>query len=836
MVSLRSAPTALRPYFLAWLFLLLFLGGAYARSETVPQGGPRGGRPIGQPVGVEPFPLPGGSSDERQPAPAAPVSTTGRPNADHPSDGPDDGQDVAQGPSVAQDSTIAQAEVQIPVSRPPNDRADESNPGPQQPRRSKPRPSQGNKFIIGIGKADITGPVVELVMAGYAHSDQESNGLRQRMYSRAFIIAEADKPDNRLLYVVLDNINSDISIRTSILEGLAANGGDLSVYGQHNFALSSVHSHSGPSTGWNYFLPQIPQSGFDRQGHQAAVDGALLSIKRAQESLEEGYVDFASIEIDDAGINRSQWAYLANPPEERAKYARDIDTTMTALRFRRALDGKTRGLLTWFPVHGTSLYGNNTHITGDNKGLAAWMLEQKMRRSSLFTQDFIGAFGQANLADVSPNTEGAWCEDGSGQQCNITDSSCPDGKVTKCHGRGPKFRALDLGVSSCHEIARRQAVKAEELMTSRNTAWIPIQAGLGLKGYHFYHDMAWWKFTTAEGRQVQTCPAALGYSFAAGTTDGPGLFDFVQGDADKPRNPLWTFVFGIITSASRRQKRCQVPKPVLFDGGETANPYAWSPNIVDVAMFRIGQLFIILSPSEATTMSGRRWRLAVNQMAETFMKRVRPLVVLASPVNSYSHYLATKEEYDVQRYEGASTLFGRWQLDAYINLSVSSMHYLVPGNKELPEQGKLPPDNRKKSFNTNSGIAVDLAVRTPGYGAAVRQPQSKYVIGQDVQATFKGANPRNNLRLEDTYTAVEQLGADGNWTRVRDDEDWFLVFTWRRSGFFSTRGEEVDVTWETKGNAEPGTYRLKYYGDAKTAFQGIQPIEGTSRPFTLAPR
>jgi len=29
---------------------------------------------------------------------------------------------------------------------------------------------------------------------------------------------------------------------------------------------------------------------------------------------------------------------------------------------------------------------------------------------------------------------------------------------------------------------------------------------------------------------VRTCPAAMGFAFAAGTTDGPGAFDFKQGD------------------------------------------------------------------------------------------------------------------------------------------------------------------------------------------------------------------------------------------------------------------------------------------------------------------
>ena len=29
---------------------------------------------------------------------------------------------------------------------------------------------------------------------------------------------------------------------------------------------------------------------------------------------------------------------------------------------------------------------------------------------------------------------------------------------------------------------------------------------------------------------VTTCPASMGFAFAAGTTDGPGAFDFKQGD------------------------------------------------------------------------------------------------------------------------------------------------------------------------------------------------------------------------------------------------------------------------------------------------------------------
>ena len=34
------------------------------------------------------------------------------------------------------------------------------------------------------------------------------------------------------------------------------------------------------------------------------------------------------------------------------------------------------------------------------------------------------------------------------------------------------------------------------------------------------------------------------------------------------------------------------------------------------------------------------------------------VVVIAGPANTYGHYVATPEEYTVQRYEGASTLYG----------------------------------------------------------------------------------------------------------------------------------------------------------------------------------
>lgn len=80
-------------------------------------------------------------------------------------------------------------------------------------------------------------------------------------------------------------------------------------------------------------------------------------------------------------------------------------------------------------------------------------------------------------------------------------------------------------------------------------------------------------------------------------------------------------------------------------------------------MFRISTLTIIIAPGEATTMAGRRWKAAVAAGLEQTGIVEGPAggtVVLGGPANTYTHYITTPEEYAVQRYEGASTLFGQF--------------------------------------------------------------------------------------------------------------------------------------------------------------------------------
>lgn len=208
---------------------------------------------------------------------------------------------------------------------------------------------------------------MEIDFDGYASLSQLGTGLRQRIYSRAFIITNPNNPGDTIVYLVLDNLTGDTSIRYGVLQGLKKLGKEYNRYGERNIALTGTHSHSGPGAWNNYLLPQIPTKGFDKQSFQAIVDGALLSIKRAHESIAPGRLSFGSIHLEDANINRSPWSYEANPEEERARYSADVDKTMTMLKFDRESDNKTSAVLTFFPVHGTSMYNNNTLVSPDYK-------------------------------------------------------------------------------------------------------------------------------------------------------------------------------------------------------------------------------------------------------------------------------------------------------------------------------------------------------------------------------------------------------------------------------------------------------------------------------------
>src|SRR6185503_7125635 len=73
------------------------------------------------------------------------------------------------------------------------------------------------------------------------------------------------------------------------------------------------------------------------------------------------------------------------------------------------------GVITWFPVHATSMGNQNLLISADNKGYASYQFERMKGLDFNAGETFVAAFAQSNEGDVSPNvlggTEGGGADD-----------------------------------------------------------------------------------------------------------------------------------------------------------------------------------------------------------------------------------------------------------------------------------------------------------------------------------------------------------------------------------------------------------------------------------------
>lgn len=166
---------------------------------------------------------------------------------------------------------------------------------------------------------------------------------------------------------------------------------------------------------------------------------------------------------------------------------------------------------------------------------------------------------------------------------------------------------------------------------------------------------------------------------AAGTTDGPGDFNFMQGTNSTSKNPWWNMLGQYLKEPPEEQKRCHYPKPIMvWCGGMRSGiplsfvptshvwhsvPSPWVPDVLPIQILRLGHLFILGVPAEFTTMSGRRLRVQPYSLSSTSADLPLPLqnsvrqtlldngaptstvVVIAGLANDYSQYVATPEEY-----------------------------------------------------------------------------------------------------------------------------------------------------------------------------------------------
>jgi len=252
---------------------------------------------------------------------------------------------------------------------------------------------------------------------------------------------------------------------------------------------------------------------------------------------------------------------------------------------------------------------------------------------------------------------------------------------------------------------------------------------------------------------------------------------------------------------------------------------------------RVGQVFIIVMPGELTTMAGRRLRNTLRSAITSnsaFSSIKNPIVLIAGPANTYSHYVTTREEYGVQRYEGASTIYGQFTLEAYQDIFSKLVPYVADSPPSTaPHSDPAPPDQSSSYISLQTAVVFDAAPIGKTFGAVLSDVSKSYTTGQTVSAQFVGANPRNNLRLGGTFLTVDVLNGT-TWKTVRTDAHPSTTYQWlRTSTILGT--SSVTVNWTVEAGTPSGTYRLTYNGDSKTPITGsINTFLGISSNFTVS--
>ncbi|XP_073949876.1 neutral ceramidase isoform X2 [Choristoneura fumiferana] len=674
---------------------------------------------------------------------------------------------------------------------------------------------------VGVGIADVTGPPAEIAFMGYAHFQQIGHGIHLRQFSRAFVLADdSGNSTQRLVFVSVDAPMMGHGARKEIVKRLQKRYGDI--YNEHNVIISGTHTHSTPGGFLMHFLFDLPILGFVKETYVSYIAGIYKSIAMAHVNLAPARMEYGEGELLDANINRSPTSYLRNPPEERAKYKYDTDKTLAQVRFL-APDNRILGVINWFAVHPTSMNNTNKLISSDNVGYASILMEKALNGNGTMPGKgrIVCAFASTNLGDVSPNTAGPRCSI-SGKVCDQESLLCKlHGE--ECFASGPgrdMFESTKIIATKMFETAMKVLKEPGEDLTGP----------LGV--VHQYVDMPNETATPYDpvtetfnaSATASGCLPAMGYSFAAGTTDGPGAFDFKQGTVTT--NPLWNAVRDFIAEPTAEDIRCQAPKPILLATGRAKFPYEWQPKIVSCSVARIGGLVLAAVPGEFTTMSGRRLRSVVSRAAGGSK------VVLAGLSNVYSDYIATPEEYQAQRYEAASTIFGPHTLDIYLNKYLKLTEALM---KDVTlDPGPQPPDFSDQLITLVPPVLWDAAPWGKEFGDCTQQPQAQYSYGDIVTALFVSGHPRNSIRHGGWYATVERLESaeDDAWTVVATDADWETKYIWHRNNkILGTSHAEIE--WHIPVGTPAGTYRLHHYGNYKYILGGIYPYHGFSNSFEV---
>jgi len=571
-------------------------------------------------------------------------------------------------------------------------------------------------YLVGTGKGDITAFMKGAGLLGYGIYYNTMESIETPLSARAFVFADAASK-RKICFVNCELCFVTIAIKKGVLKTLTRKYPEFG-YDDDNLMLTAQHTHAGPG-GYSYYgLYNLSVPGFVMEIYKKIVEGIVESIVEAEKNIKPAELNWSTgvfANDVDVAFNRSIKSYNLNPevnpkiPFEQRHLA--LDREMTLLKIT-GTDGKNIGSINWFAVHTTNLPNTNTKICYDNKGYASDYLEKYY--SDKGDANYVAAFAQGTCGDITPRfvyhpvypfLRGQW------------------------EGRYPD------DIESAKYNGKLQFEKAKEIAASENQHRLHGGIDYELMFVNFTDVNCDPKF--ANGRaDAQTGNAALGVAFFTGTYDGPGMHPAVAFFVRKIARVIkfWEKFKAKLGSERykriiERKYRVQGKKDILIESnarrilgtklidrlfvpgwvdpaiatfkyfykkvGHIKKP--WTPKVLPLQIFIIGDVALVGIPFEITTISGQRLR---KSLEETLSQKGIKRVILCPYANGYSGYMATYEEYQIQRYEGGHTVFGEWSLAALqTKLDLLAKEMLKPKEERKIPHDAIPPNFTEEELN-----------------------------------------------------------------------------------------------------------------------------------------
>jgi neutral ceramidase len=479
----------------------------------------------------------------------------------------------------------------------------------------------------GAAKVDIT-PMPGMPLGGHSLEGGMGYGVWTRLWARAIYLEDAS--GEPLVLVVADLWSIPAGLADAVIERVHEHHG-LTHIGRPQLLLAATHTHHSPanfSSSILYNRAASTMMGFDPELHDFLVRRIAHAIASAATAKLPAQLSVSSTAVASVARNRSTAPFAQNPeaalllaanealppcpdaPSDAAAAGVDpcraIDPTLTTVRIDE-LDGRPIAIAAFFAVHATSMVNATDAYNGDLFAVATARAEAALASARTGLADPVVALFNGPEGDVSPN----WITQG-------------------------RTDTLALGTRLGDAIIRSAALTGDCIRGP----------GRGIAGEieSRFTRVAIADQPVAGPPHARTAAHALpGKSILGGAEDGRTRFF-----ARLPEGQ----------TVERSRRAGQGPKePAVAPGFYALLFPDWTiPERVPLSIHQIGPLTIAGLPGEFTTIMGMRIREAL--AARLPAGGPRPLLV--GLAGEYLSYFVTPQEYALQHYEGASTMWGQY--------------------------------------------------------------------------------------------------------------------------------------------------------------------------------